>query len=93
MIPKKSKDLHIISHIGSIYATFDGSVIWRLDKLAYKILTLCNGKNTVGDIVEKISKETGMSKEKVKHAVINILNELKELKFVKFEEACETKGG
>ena len=80
--PIKSNKLKIISNIGSIYATFDGSMVWEIDHSVNFILTLCDGNKNIDQIAEEIAKGIEMNKEDIKPTLINILTELERNGFI-----------
>ena len=84
--PKKAENLKIINHIGTLYITFDGSDIWRIDRVACGILRMCDGKKTVKEIVREVAKKAGLEPKDVKKIVMEILEELKKKKFIEFKE-------
>jgi hypothetical protein len=45
--PMKAKNLKIIDYKGTLFATFDGSAIWKIDRVAFNILKMCNGKKNL----------------------------------------------
>lgn len=85
-VPIKNKNLRVIDHIGTLYATVNGSSIYKIDKAAFAILKLCDGRRTVKKIVEEISKKIGLEEEQVKPAVMEILEELVKMKFVEVKQ-------
>jgi uncharacterized protein Yka (UPF0111/DUF47 family) len=85
--PLKSKNLKIIDHIGTLYATFDGSNIWKIDKSISYIIALCDGNRTVEQIAEEISKEIEMKVDDVKSTLINILSELEKKNFIEYSQS------
>lgn len=71
---KEGEDKKIIS-----LASFNGGPIWFLNPVAGKILELCNGKNSVKDIIYDISSRFESSKqENIKNDVIDFLKLLQE---------------
>jgi hypothetical protein len=82
--PIKAKNLKVIDHLGTLYATFDGSSMWKLDKVAFGILRMCDGKRTVEDIVDELAKRISHKPEDVKPVVEEILNELTKMKFIEW---------
>ena len=85
-VPVKNKNLRIIDHIGTLYATINGSSIYKIDKAAFAVLKLCDGRRTVKKIVEEISKKIGLDVEQVRPAVLEILEELIKMKFVEVKQ-------
>lgn len=47
-----------------------------LDKMGSKVWLMCNGENTIEDIVKALVKETGLSRRNVELAVYSYLNTL-----------------
>jgi len=82
--PMKAKNLKVIDQLGTLYATFDGSSIWKVDKVAFGILRMCDGKKTVDEIVNQVSERISHRPEDVKPVIEKILRELTELKFVEW---------
>ncbi|MCS7105968.1 MAG: PqqD family peptide modification chaperone [Candidatus Aenigmarchaeota archaeon] len=82
--PLKAKNLKIIDHLGTLYATFNGSSMWKLDKVAFGILRLCDGKRSVEDIVNEVAKIISHKPEDVKPVIEEILNELTKMKFIEW---------
>jgi hypothetical protein len=82
--PVKAKNLKVIDHLGTLYATFNGSSMWKLDKVAFGILRMCDGKRTVEDIVDELAKRISHKPEDVKPVVEEILNELTKMKFIEW---------
>lgn len=54
--PLRSKNLKVINYINTLYATFDGSSMWEIDKSSFGVLKMCDGKTTVDEIAKKIAK-------------------------------------
>ncbi|MEM5794188.1 MAG: PqqD family peptide modification chaperone [Candidatus Aenigmatarchaeota archaeon] len=82
--PLKAKNLKVIDHLGTLYATFNGSSMWKLDKVAFGILRMCDGKRSVEEIVNEIAKRISHKPEDVKPIVEEILNELTRMKFIEW---------
>jgi hypothetical protein len=82
--PIKVKGLKIIDHIGSLYATFNGSAMWEVDKVAYAILKMCDGTKTIDEITKDISKKTGVDEKDVKITLTDILKEMEKLNFIEY---------
>lgn len=82
--PVKAKNLKVIDHLGTLYATFNGSSMWKLDKVAFGILRMCDGKRTVESIVDELAKRISHKPEDVKPVVEEILNELTKMKFIEW---------
>jgi len=82
--PLKAKNLKVIDHLGALYATFDGSSLWKIEKAAFNVLRMCNGKMTVEQIVEEVSKKILHKPEDVRPVVENILSELTDRKFLEW---------
>ena len=85
-IPVKNPKVKVIEFKGSLYATIDGSNLWEIDKAAFKIMQMCNGKNSVEDMVNLIQKKTGFPKEDIERVVKEILSELESQGFIKWKE-------
>ncbi|MBU5690231.1 MAG: PqqD family protein [Candidatus Aenigmatarchaeota archaeon] len=82
--PIKSSNLKIISNIGSLYATFDGSRVWEIDPGINFILTLCDGSRSIDQIAEEIAKGIEANQDDVKPTLINILAELEKNGFISY---------
>lgn len=82
--PLKSKRLKIIDYIGTLYATFNGSSMWKVDKVAFEILKMCDGKRTVEEMVKEVSEKTKLKREEVEPVIENILNELERMGFIEW---------
>lgn len=83
-IPLKVKNLKVIDYLGTLYATFDGSSMWEMDKAIFIVLKRCDGKKTVNQIVEEISERIDEKQEAVKPIVENMLKELKRMNFIEW---------
>jgi hypothetical protein len=82
--PLKSKKLKIIDHLGTYYATFDGSTNWKVEKWLYKLLRLCNGKVTVDQIATHLAKVADVSVEQIRPSLKEILDELERERFISY---------
>jgi len=82
--PVKARNLKVIDHLGTFYATFDGSSIWKIDRAAFVVLRMCDGKKTVDEIVGELARRIDYEQEDVKPVVEKILRELTEMKFVEW---------
>jgi len=82
--PLKAKNLKIIDYINTLYATFDGSSMWEIDRSSFGVLQLCNGNRTVDEIAKEIAKKIKMNVEDVIMTLKDILNELEKLKFITY---------
>ena len=82
--PLKAKNLKIIDHMGSYYATFDGTKVWRVEKWVVNLLKLCNGKRTLNQIADEISKLCGYPPEDVKVGLKPLLEELETSGFITY---------
>ncbi|MEM5869901.1 MAG: PqqD family protein [Candidatus Aenigmatarchaeota archaeon] len=78
----KAKNLKIIDHLGTYYATFDGSKMWKLEKWVSKLLMMCDGKKTFDQIAEEVAKLAGVPKEEVKIALKDVIEELEKAGFI-----------
>ena len=84
--PCKAKNLKVIDHLGTLYATFDGSNMWKMDKVSYGILMMCDGRRNVSELTSSLSLRIGHGQEDVRPVVEDILTELTEMKFVEWNE-------
>jgi len=80
--PTKAKNLKIIDHMGTYYATFDGSKIWKVEKWLFKLIMMCDGKKTFNEIAEKIAKISGFSAEEIQVGLKPVFEELEKQGFV-----------
>ena len=85
-IPIKNPKVKVIEFKGSLYATINGSSLWEIDKAAFKVMQMCNGKNTLEDIVAFITRKTGFPEEDVRNVVNKILEELESQGLIKWIE-------
>jgi hypothetical protein len=74
--PMKAKKLKIIDHMGTYYATFDGSKIWKVEKWIFNLLMMCNGKKTYDEIAQEIVTNFGLPFDDVRKGLIPIFEEL-----------------
>lgn len=84
--PLKSKRLKIIDYKGTLYATFDGTRIWKLDNIAHGLLKMCDGKKTYEQIIGEAAVRANLAKEDVRVAVTPIFDELTSLRFIEWLE-------
>lgn len=82
--PVKSSKLKIIDHLGTYYATFDGSTNWKVEKWLYKLLRRCNGKNTFDEIATYLAKIADVPIENIRPSLKEILDELEREKFIHY---------
>jgi hypothetical protein len=82
--PLKAKNLKIIDYINTLYATFDGSSMWEIDKSSFAVLNMCDGIRTVDEIAKEIAKKIKMDVNDVMTTLRDILNELEKLKFITY---------
>jgi aminopeptidase-like protein len=82
--PLKAENLKIIDYINTLYATFDGSSMWEIDKSTFGVLKMCDGKKTVDDIAKEIAKKVKMDVDDVIITLKEILNEVEKLKFITY---------
>ena len=82
--PMKSPNLKVIDHIGTLYGTVNGEKLWEIDKVAWEILKMCDGKKTVDQIIWSVSKKFNIDMEEIKPIVVAVVNELKKIDFVDF---------
>jgi hypothetical protein len=82
--PTKVKNLKIIDHIGTLYATFDGTTVWKMDKVAFGVLKMCDGKRTVDDIVGDISRMAAVSPEELKPVIEEMLRDFDSKRFIEW---------
>jgi hypothetical protein len=82
--PLKAKNLKVIDYINKLYATFDGSSLWEIDKSTFSVLKMCDGTKTVDQIAEEIARKIDMKVEDVVPTLIDILREMENLKFIDY---------
>ena len=82
--PVKAKNLKVIDQLGTLYATFDGSAIWKIDKIAFGLLRMCDGKKTFDQISEEVAFKSNLKLEDVKNAIKPIFDELTKMKFIEW---------
>jgi len=82
--PLKAENLKIIDYINTLYATFDGSSMWEIDRSSFGVLQMCDGVRTVDDIAKEIAKKIKMNVDDIMGTLKEILNELEERKFIKY---------
>jgi len=82
--PVKAKNLKVIDQLGTLYATFDGSAIWKIDKIAFGLLRMCDGKKTFNQISEEVATKSNLKAEDVKNAIKPIFDELTKMKFIEW---------
>lgn len=73
--PLKARNLKIIDHKGTLFATFDGSKFWKLEKHISKLLIECDGKKTFDEISQKIASASGFKVEDIKIGLKPIFDE------------------
>lgn len=84
--PAKSRSLKVIDQLDTLYATFDGSNMWKLDKVSYGVMQMCDGSRTLDEIVGVLSRRIGHSSEDVRPVIEKILSELTEMKFIEWHD-------
>ncbi len=82
--PLKSKRLKIIDHLGTLYATFDGSSVWKLDKVSYGIMKMCDGRKTVDEIVSEVAKRALVKEEDLKPVIKEMFDEMTKMNFIEW---------
>ncbi len=82
--PFKAKNLKVIDYINTLYATFDGSSMWEIDKSTFSVLKMCDGKKTVDQIAGEIAEKIEMNVEDVLPTLQDILKEMEKLKFIEY---------
>jgi len=80
--PLKASNLKVIDHLGTLYATFDGSSMWRIDKTAFELMKMCDGQKDFDDIVKLVAQKASLKDQDVKSAIKPIFEELTNLKFI-----------
>jgi len=82
--PLKAKNLKVIDYINTLYATFDGSSMWEIDKSSFGVLKMCDGTRTVDEIAKEIAKKIKMDVNDIIVTLRDILGELEKLKFIRY---------
>ena len=82
--PCKAKNLKVIDHLGTFYATFDGSNMWKMDKVEYGIWQMCDGNRTLEQLVIALAARIGHNNEDVSPVVEEILSQLTKMKFIEW---------
>lgn len=80
--PLRSKKLKIIDHLGTYYATFDGSQNWKIEQWLFNLLKMCDGKRTFDQIATHIAKIAEISKDAARENLKEILEELEREKII-----------
>ena len=80
--PLKSKNLKIIDHMGTYYATTDGTKMWKIEKWVFKLLMMCDGKKDLDQLVGEITKISGFPKEDIKVGLMPILDDMRKHKMI-----------
>lgn len=84
--PTRARSLKVIDHLGTLYATFDGTNMWKMEKVSYGIWQMCDGSRTVEQLVVALSARIGHTSEDVRPVVDDILTELTKMKFIEWSE-------
>jgi aminopeptidase-like protein len=82
--PKKAENLKIIEHVGGLYATFDCEQYWRIEKWAFEILKLCDGKKSIAEVARILADELQMNFDDVVKGLRPILEEFEKVKFITY---------
>lgn len=82
--PLRSKKLKIIDHLGTYYATFDGSENWKVEKWLFNLLKMCDGKRTFDQIARHIAKIADISIAQSRSNLKEIFDELEREDFVTY---------
>ena len=82
--PKKAENLKIIEHVGGLYATFDGEQYWRMEKWAFEILKLCDGRKTISEVARILAEELQMDLDDVIRGLKPIFEEFEKAGFIKY---------
>jgi len=82
--PIKARNLKVIDHLGTFYTTVDGSSIWKIDKAAFAVLKMCDGKRTVDEMAGELARRIDYEQEDVRPVVEKVLQELTEMRFVEW---------
>lgn len=83
-MPLKIKKLKIIDHLGTLYATLDGSSIWKIVKVAFGILKMCDGKRTFDEIVEDVAKRAIVRPKDLKPVLEKMISDFEEMNFIEW---------
>ena len=82
--PLKARNLKVIDHLGTLYATFGDFPLWKIDNVSFGVLKLCDGERTVGQISEELASIINRSPEDVRPTIEEILNDLYKMKFIEW---------
>jgi len=82
--PLKAKNFKVLDYKGTLYGTFDGSSIWKIDKIAFGLLKRCDGKKTFEQIIQEVAEKANLSVEDVRNAVKPIFDEFTRMKFIEW---------
>jgi len=82
--PTRARNLKVIDHLGTLYATFDGSHMWKMDKVAYGIWQMCDGSRDFDQITVALAARIGHTNEDVRPVVEEILTDLTKMKFIEW---------
>lgn len=82
--PLKAKNLKIIDHLGTLYATFDGIKYWKLEKYIYLLLQECDGTKTLEEFADKIVKKSGVDRESILLGIRPIFEEFERVGFITY---------
>ena len=80
--PLKVKNLKVIDHLGILYATFDGTNMWEVDKVAYGLLKMCDGTKTFNQIVQEVAIKANLDFDALRPTLVEIFKEMEKLNFI-----------
>ena len=87
MIELTSKYIHQGDLLGSDGENFIVALseqeVYSLDAAAYYIWSLCNGENTVGDIIKNVSSNFNLKESEIENPIKEIIRALLEAKLIK----------
>jgi hypothetical protein len=83
--PLRNSSLRIIDYKGSYYATFDGSQLWKMDRISYGLWKMCDGEKTYDEIIAEVAKKSNLSVKDVDKAVAPIFKEMEKMRFIKWK--------
>ena len=82
--PLRRKNLQIIDYKGTLYATFDGTRIWKLDRIAFGLIKMCDGKKTHRGIIKETARKASLTIEDTRKGLQPIFDELTRLNFIEW---------
>jgi hypothetical protein len=82
--PLKARNLQVIDHLGTLYATFGDFPLWKMDNVSFGVWKLCDGERNIDQIVQELAGRINRTPEDVRPTVEEILSELYKMKFIEW---------